>query len=355
MMQETKLAARVDIMDAGILIIDDQEANVRLLEGILDGAGYSRLTTLCDSRRAISTFKEVQPDLVLLDLTMPHLDGFGVMELLKRLVPEGAYLPILVLTADITSQAKRKALSLGATDFLTKPFDHIEVLLRIKNLLDTRFLHLQLHSQNQLLDEKVQKRTAQLEQAQIEMLERLASAAEVRDDDTGQHIHRVGQLSSRVAFAVGLPDSQVELIRRAAPLHDVGKVGIPDGILLKPGKLTDEEFETMKTHTTIGARILSGGSSELVQMAEQIALTHHERWDGSGYPQGLAGEAIPITGRIVAIADTFDALTHERPYKRAWRLEDALAEIQRQYGRQFDPAIVAAFLTLQESADFPQA
>jgi putative two-component system response regulator len=219
------------------------------------------------------------------------------------------------------------------------------VVLRIKNLLQTRSLHLQLQGQNQRLDQKVHERTAELEATQVEILERLALAGEYRDDDTGEHTKRVGQTCARIAEALGWSATDVELIRRAAPLHDVGKIAISDLILLKPGKLTTEEFETMKTHTTLGAKMLSGGRFPLLQLAEQIALTHHERWEGGGYI-GICGEEIPIAGRIVTVADVFDALTSERPYKKAWPLEEALAEIQRQSGHQFDPRVVDAFLKI---------
>jgi putative two-component system response regulator len=192
-----------------------------------------------------------------------------------------------------------------------------------------------------------------LEEAQFETLARLAAAAEYRDDDTGEHTRRVGDLAGRLAEALGLPAELVQLIRRAAPLHDVGKIGIPDAILLKPGRLTEEEFDHMKRHTTIGARMLSGGASTQIALAEQIAGTHHERWDGTGYPVGLAGEAIPIAGRIVAVADVFDALTHARPYKQAWPHAEALAELHRQRGRQFDPRVIDAFLTLDHTTDLP--
>jgi putative two-component system response regulator len=334
---------------ARILIVDDQASNVMLLEAILQEEDYTAYKSITDSRQALPVYLKYQPDLILLDLQMPHLDGFQVMNQLRGCVQPGAFLPILVLTADITPETKRQALAEGATDFLTKPFDQTEVLLRIKNLLGTRLLHLQLEDQNLLLEQKVRERTAELEETQLEILERLALAAEYRDDDTGEHTRRVGQMSAQIAQALGLPEAEVELIRRAAPLHDVGKIGIPDSILLKPGKLTPEEFELMKTHTTLGSKMLSGGQFPLLQRAEEIALTHHERWDGTGY-SGLKGESIPIAGRIVTVADVFDALTNERPYKKAWLHTEAIEEIQRQTGRQFDPRVVESFLHVVDSS-----
>lgn len=331
---------------ARILIVDDQDSNVVLLQSILERAGYTRLTGTTDPRTVIPLFAQEAPDLILLDLTMPHLDGFQILELLRERIPAETYLPILILTADITRETKRRALAAGAKDFLTKPFDQIEVLLRIRNLLETRFLHEQLRHHNRHLEEQVRARTWELEEAQIEVLERLAGAAEYRDDQTGQHTRRVAHLAALLARAMGLPDEQVALIRRTAPLHDVGKIGIPDVILLKPGKLTLDEFALMKTHTTIGAQILAGGRSALTIMAANIALTHHERWNGMGYPQGRAGESIPLAGRIVALADTFDALTHARPYKKAWPLEEARAEIAAQSGLHFDPHLTAVFLAV---------
>ena len=333
---------------ARILIIDDQPANTLLLEGILEEEDYQSYRSITDSRQALPVFLEYQPDLILLDLQMPHLDGFEVMKQLRPRIPLDTFFPILVLTADINPETKRQALTEGAIDFLTKPFDATEVILRIRNLLQTRALHLQLQNQNQLLDKRVRERTLELEETQLEILERLALAAEYRDDDTGDHTNRVGQMSAQIAKALHLPEAEVALIRHAAPLHDVGKIAIPDAILLKPGKLTLEEFEHMKTHTTLGAKMLSGGRFPLLQMAEEIALTHHEHWNGNGY-FGWIGEAIPVAGRIVAVADVFDALTHERPYKKAWSYAEALAEIHRQNGEQFDPHVVEAFLSVHEA------
>jgi len=223
---------------AWILIIDDQEANVLVLQQMLRSSGYREVTSVTDSRLAQQVFDEVQPDLVLLDLHMPHVDGLELLERLGSRVPPGGYLPILVLTADTTPEPKQACLSRGAKDFLTKPFDAQEVLLRIRNLLETRFLHLQLQGHNKALETQVRMRTRELEEARNEVLTRLAIAAEYRDDATGGHIQRVGQLAGAVASALGLPESEVELIARTAPLHDVGKIGVPDRILLKPGRLT---------------------------------------------------------------------------------------------------------------------
>jgi putative two-component system response regulator len=326
--------------NARILIVDDEESNVRLLERILHrAAGSADLRATTDPRTVPALYGEFEPDLVLLDLHMPHLDGFGVMDALKRLIPPDSYVPILVLTADITPEAKQQALAGGAKDFLTKPFDPTEVVLRIGNLLETRALHLEM-------EEKVRARTQDLEEAHLDVVERLALAAEYREDGTGEHTRRVGQTSALLARARGLPQAEVMQIRQAAPLHDVGKIAVPDRILLKRDRLTPEEWDVMKAHTTMGAKLLSRARYPLLQMAEAIALSHHERWDGSGYPQGLEGESIPLPARIVAVADAFDAMTHARPYQPARAAEDALAEIERCAGAQFDPRCVEAFLSL---------
>jgi putative two-component system response regulator len=335
--------------NARILIVDDEPVNVDLLRRLLERAGFSRIESTNDSREALDLYVKFRPDLILLDLHMPHRDGLEVMDELNQ-IAEASYLPILMLTGDDTPEAKREALSRGAKDFLNKPFHSDEVLLRIGTLLETRFLYLQIQSQNQILEAKVRDRTRELEAAQIEIIERLARAAEFRDDNTGQHTERVGQMSALLARQIGLSDTQVSLIRRAAPLHDVGKIGIPDSILMKLGKLTAEEFELVKTHTTIGARILSGSRFTILRLAEEIAYNHHERWDGSGYV-GTRGSDIPLAGRIVAVADVFDALTQKRPYKAAWPVAEAIAEIDRQRGRQFDPALVDAFLRVIEQRE----
>jgi putative two-component system response regulator len=262
----------------------------------------------------------------------------------------------LVLTADASPEAKERALSMGAMDFLSMPLDTPEVRVRVKNLLETRHLHRDLQQHNDLLEERVQLRTADLElrtadleQSRFEVLDRLALAAEYRDDATNQHAKRIGRTATLLARELGFSAKALRQIRRTAPIHDIGKMGIPDQILLKPGKLTAAEFEVMKTHTTIGAQMLSGSQAPVLQMAEQIALTHHERWDGTGYPNGLAGEQIPIAGRIVSVADVFDALVHDRPYKEAWPVDQAAEEIIKQAGRQFDPQVVDAFQALDHA------
>src|SRR5215510_8641483 len=332
--------------NARILIVDDEAVNIEILQRILNRAGFSRVESTTDSREASGLYVQHRPDLILLDLHMPHLDGFEVMDQLNE-IAEASYLPILILSGDLTPEARREALSRGAKDFVGKPFMPDELVLRIRTLLETRLLYLQIQSQNERLEAKVRERTRALEAAQIEILERLAVAAEFRDDNTGQHTQRVGQMSALVARQLGLPDSQVALIRRGAELHDVGKIGVPDSVLLKIGKLTPEEFEIVKTHTTIGARILSGGKFPLLRLSEEIAFTHHERWDGSGYA-GIRGSDIALAGRIVAVADVFDALTQQRPYKPAWPVGEAIAEIDCQRGKQFDPDIVDAFLRVVE-------
>jgi putative two-component system response regulator len=330
------------LRNARILIVDDEPDNVEMLRRMLEREGIGRIESTTDSREAASLYIQQRPDLILLDLRMPHLDGLDVMAQLNE-IAEASYLPILILSGDLEPEARRDALSRGAKDFVAKPFRHDELLFRIRTLLETRLLYLQIQTQNQLLEAKVRDRTRALEEAQAEIVARLAVAAEFRDDNTGHHTQRVGQMSALLATRLGLPDSQVSLFRRAAALHDVGKIGVPDTILLKIGRLTSEEFEIVKTHTAIGARILSGGKFSLLRLAEEIAFTHHERWDGMGYA-GIRGADIALAGRIVAVADVFDALTQQRPYKPAWSVSDAIAEIDRQRGGQFDPAIVDAFL-----------
>ena len=335
---------------ARILIVDDQEQNISLLRRILARAGYENVASTTVPADVLSLKEQFQPDLVLLDLHMGDMNGFQVLQELVT-NPRGAdHLPVLMITADDTAEVKRRALALGAKDFIRKPFDSAEVLLRIRNLLETRFLYQTLRDQNSELERKVVERTKELEESRLEVLERLAVAVEFRDDDTGNHTKRVAEVSATLAEAIGLPPATVELIRRAAPLHDIGKVAIPDNILLKAGPLTAPEFATMKTHTVIGSVMLADGRSELVRVSQRIARSHHEWWDGSGYPDKTSREAIPLEARIVAIADFLDALTHDRPYRPAWSLADTLEEIAARAGIHFDPKIAGALARIDWNA-----
>ena len=336
---------------ARILVIDDHEENVKLVTRVLSKAGYKQIASTTNSAEALALHVDFKPDVVLLDLHMGGKDGFEVLQEFASLNGGGERVPVLMITADDTAETKRRALALGAKDFVGKPFDGPEVLLRIANLLETRFLQLALEGQNSELEQKVAERTKALEESQLEVLERLAAAVEFRDDDTGQHTKRVGKVSGMLAAAIGLPAEKVQLIERAAPLHDIGKVGIPDNILLKAGPLTSEEFEIMKSHTVIGARMLSNGGSELVRMSQRIALSHHEWWDGSGYPHKTSGERIPLEARIVAIADFLDALTHDRPYRPAWSLAETLHEIKSRSGTHFEPLIATTLAKIDWRAN----
>lgn len=327
--------------DARILVVDDEESNVHSLTRILRAAGYGNVIGTTDPRTVGDLYRTQDPDVILLDLHMPNFDGLRVLQQLRAIAGPQAYVPVLVLTGDYSPEARRRALSEGAKDFLTKPFEVDEVLLRIRNLLETRYLHREITTQNQLLEQRVQERTVELEGAYLDTLERLASAAEFRDDETGRHTERVGEVAALLGGALDLPEEDLFLIRRAAPLHDVGKIGIPDAILRKPGPLTGEEWEVMKTHASIGARILAGGRSRVVQLAEEIALYHHEQWDGGGYPNGVAGEAIPLSGRLVMVADVYDALTSDRVYREAWPTDMVLSYIHEYAGRRFDPRLAA--------------
>lgn len=334
------------LADSRILIVDDEPGNVQLLQRILVREGYRRVTGLSNPREAMAVIDEDRLDVVLLDLHMPVVDGYQILEsIMTSLDPGRRTLPVIVLTADATPEARRRALTSGAADFITKPFDVVEVALRIRNTLERHQLHSEVRRQNELLEDRVRARTIELERAQLETFERLALAAEFRDDDTGKHTRRVGGVARAIAEQLGMAGIDLDLLERAAGLHDVGKIGVPDGILLKPDRLTPEEFEVVKTHTVIGARILSGSHSPLLQLGEIIAGSHHERWDGRGY-HGLAGEDIPLHARITSLADAFDAMTTDRPYRAARSREEAIGEIRRERGGQFDPNVVDVFLDL---------
>jgi putative two-component system response regulator len=334
---------------ARILVVDDEPANVLVLERLLSRWGYENVASTTDSSQVVALVKQQRPSLILLDLIMPHPDGFEVMKLLSELHSGRAAVPVLVLTADVSVATKERALTRGASDFLTKPFDRTEVRLRVRNLLRMQLLQRELEHHNELLEQRILERTRDLEHARRETLARLALAGEYRDDKTLEHAQRVGRTAGLLAAQLNLADETVELIQRSAPLHDVGKLAVPDAILLKPGRLTSDEWEVMKQHTLIGARILASSTSAVLQCGEVMARTHHERWDGDGYPHGLADDAIALPGRVVAVADSFDAMTHKRPYKPAWSLERAVEEIQRVAGSQLDPDVVQAFDRLDHS------
>jgi putative two-component system response regulator len=324
-----------------ILLVDDEHAALVLMKGLLTQAGYSNVFTCDEPLTAAAEFQALKPDLLVLDFHMPHRDGLGVLEELSPVLPEA--FPVLMVTGDERPGLREAALSGGAKDFLTKPVNPAEARLRIRNLLESRRLQVELTRQNERLEAAVKRRTQELEHSQLEMLVRLARAAEYRDDDTGQHTWRVAHVSGVIAREMGMQNGRVEQLLRAARLHDVGKITIPDGILMKPSRLTTEEFAVVKSHAKAGAELLSGSRSPMIRLAELIALTHHERWDGAGYPSGLAGESIPLESRILAVADAFDALTHDRAHRKAVTPAEAVAEIVSQSGSQFDPKVIQAF------------
>ena len=343
------------IHDARIAVVDDETANVQLLQRILKLEGYTDVSGYTDPREFLDTCRILPPDLVLLDLMMPEVNGFEVLKRFQENVDDFDYRPVMIITSDDDRDTKQKALSSGARDFLAKPVSPVEVRLRVGNLLQTRSLQLELQRHAERLEERVRSRTVQLEEARLEILERLALAAEYRDDATGEHTRRVGRECAALAEALGLPSDQVEDIRRAALLHDVGKIAVPDSILLKQGSLAEDETEKMREHTTVGASILSGSRFPMMRIAEEIALHHHECWDGSGYPDGLKGDQIPLVARIASVVDVFDSLTHKRVYKRAWTTEEALDEIERLAGSKFDPVVAEVFLRTHGRVASPNA
>lgn len=328
--------------EADILIVDDEPFNLKLMDKMLGAQGYTNLVLVQDPRLVLQHYRQRRPDLILLDINMPHMDGFAVLDALREL-NDPLLPPVVVLTAQHGRDYLLRALNAGARDFIGKPFDRLELLARVRNLLDAHMAHRMVHEQKQVLDDLVRQRTDELRQTRLQIVQRLGRAAEYRDNETGYHIMRMSQISELLARKLGWSDDACELMLNASPMHDIGKIGIPDDILLKPGKLDPAQWEIMKTHTTIGAELLDGDDSELLKLARTIALTHHEKWDGSGYPAGLSGEDIPQEGRIVAVADVFDALTSIRPYKKGWPLDKAVAYIKDNAGTHFDPAIVARF------------
>jgi len=280
---------------------------------------------------------------VLLDINMPYLNGFQVMEQFKC-IEKDSYIPVLVLTAQHDEETRLRSLAAGAQDFLTKPLNKTETLTRIRNMLRIRLLHNHVRFNNLILEQKVQERTIELHDTRLEIIRRLGQAAEYRDNETGDHIIRMSRMCALLGEMAGMTAERTELLINTSPMHDIGKIGIPDKILLKPGMLDKEEFEFMKKHTTIGGKLLEGSGAEIMVSAREIALTHHEKWDGSGYPRQLQGEEIPLEGRIAGLADVFDALTSKRPYKDPYPIEKACEIIRQGRAKHFDPHLVDLFL-----------
>ncbi len=333
-----------EIFQGRILIVDDQAANVLLLEKILSGAGYGSVSSTSHPENVCDLHRQNRYDLILLDLQMPVMSGFQVMDGLREIESDG-YLPVLVITAQ--PGHKLRALEAGAKDFISKPFDRSEVLLRVRNMLEVRLLHLELRTYSELLEQRVQARTADLRDNYLETVLSLIRAAEHKDEDTGAHVRRISHYSRELAGMLGLDAECRDRIFCASPMHDVGKIGIPDSILHKPGALTPEDWSIMKQHTVMGAEILGTGKSPYLRMGTEIALHHHERWDGGGYPHGISGEAIPLVARIVNICDIYDALRSKRPYKSALDHPAVIAIMTHGNGRtdptHFDPAVFSAF------------
>mgnify|MGYP000013210076 CR=1 FL=1 len=324
-----------------ILVVDDEVSIQQLLQTVLMREGYE-VDTAGDGSEALELIKGNKFDLIILDIMMPQVDGLEVLRHVKS-SEELKFIPVIIMTAVMDREVRYHALDMGADEFLNKPIDIYELRARVRTLLSVKEYHDFLSNLANMLKAEVDKKTKELREAQLETVRRLGRAAEFRDDETGNHIIRMSTYCAIIARKLGLSDEDVELILYSSPMHDVGKIGVPDKILLKPGKLDPDEWEVMKKHTIWGAEILSGSKSQLLETAKLIALTHHEKWDGSGYPNGLSGEEIPLFGRICAIADVFDALTSERVYKPAFTNEKAFSIIKEERGRHFDPQVVDAF------------
>ena len=315
-----------------VLVIDDTPSNLDVLTGILKDTYQVKVAI--NGHIGIKIAKTVpQPDLILLDIMMPDIDGFEVCRQLK-LQPNTAHIPIIFVTAKIDPEDEVKGLSLGAVDYLTKPITPQIALQRVKT-------HIALYDQQRALFSQVKEKTREINLGKLETLNILGRAAEFKDNETGMHVMRMSHYCEVLAKALGMTDEDAETLRDAAPMHDIGKIGIPDSVLLKPGKLDADEWTTMQKHVEYGVEILGRQSdSKLMQMAIQVAQYHHEKWDGTGYPNQISGEEIPLVGRIAAVADVFDALTAERPYKRAWSVDEALNLFKEQKGKHFDPRVV---------------
>lgn len=353
-----------DIRQAKILIVDDEILNIEVVHRYLDIGGFTNILSTDHSGQALPLIGLHRPDLVLLDIQMPEISGLQILSAV-RCDPALSQTPVIILTGCSDPETKLIALRAGATDLLAKPVHSEELLARIGNVLKVKAFQDQLSHHSEQLEYAVRRRTAELEASRLEVIHCLARAAEFRDDDTGQHVLRVGRYTRIIGAQMGFSPEELDILEPAAQLHDVGKIGIADAILLKPGKLTQDEFEQMqrhcgfgkriadpisdadarilRQHAEIGARIMESSRSPVLELAKQIALTHHERWDGSGYPLGLAGEDIPLCGRITAVADVFDALSSKRPYKPAFPLKKCFEILEEGRGSHFDPEVLDAF------------
>ncbi len=326
-----------------VLIVDDSEINLQLIKALVLKVGDCEPVVYDRPKAALAWCREHVPDLVIVDYMMPEMDGMRFIEAFRALHGRTA-IPILMVTANGQKEVRYEALLGGANDYLNKPIDRIEFSARVRNMLALREGQRFLAERAQTLAEQVAEQTREIRERERELTYRLSRAAEFRDPETGAHIQRMAHYSHTIARGLDLDPAQCQLILQAAPMHDVGKIGIRDDILLKPGKLTEPEFELMKRHALFGYEILKNSGSEVLQAGAEIARTHHEKYDGSGYPAGLKGREIPLFGRIVAVADVFDALTSERPYKKIWPLEEAMLYLENGRGKHFDPLCVEAFL-----------
>jgi cyclic di-GMP phosphodiesterase len=336
-------------MAVKILIVDDERSNQMLMEAILLPLGY-KILMAGDGIEAVEMARENTPDLILMDIMMPRMNGFDATKKLKD-AEDTNIIPIVMVTALRDVEDRIRALEAGADDFLSKPIDKTELRARVQSLLKVKSYNDYMRNHQAELENAVVTRTLQLQKAfeqvktaSLESIFRLTRASEYKDEDTGAHIMRISHYAKVVAIKMGLNDQDVESILYASPMHDVGKIGIPDRVLLKPGKLEPEEWQTMIKHTTIGKKILENSSTDFIKRAEEIAISHHEKWDGSGYPNGLRGEDIPLSGRIIAVVDVFDALTSSRPYrKEPFPLEKVFTILEEGRENHFDPEVLDAF------------
>lgn len=336
-----------DILNTRILAVDDEPVGLSFLKDSLEAKGFRRVTACTRPRQALEALKELNPKVLILDLVMPELDGFEFMERARR---EGRdeFLPILVISGQGDTESKRRALEAGARDFITKPFDMVEVAARVRNMAELKLMYDGLRLQNRELEGKVAARTQSLHDTYREIINSLSTAMEYHNKETGTHLKRIRDFTAILARGAGVDQARAARLADASVMHDIGKIGVPERVLAKNGPLTPEEWELMKNHTVIGADILAGYDSGLIHVARNIALTHHEKWNGLGYPRGLVGIEIPLEGRMVSLCDTFDALISERPYKLAWPKDQAVEAVLEERGRSFDPNLVDVFQALKD-------